>query len=857
MDHNEHKSGVVEQAPASTNLFSTQPQQDKVAKTYPIDTNQDDCQLPEELPSHEIASSLVESTLRSPAQSQHNSITPSANQTTPLTLSAQTTRDPGDRDVMTVEACSAYNSSKPLSKLERDSTTEAVRRSPPLPLSESLGLEGVVGIVGGSLGILGILGLLFFLWFGCKLHTFPRSVFRHIPKAQRADYNSDGSSPEASEATWVWRQLALHNWMSRAVTVASIAIQLIVGIQATICTSMLAALLLERLSVLRTQVAIVSVMRGINDGPWKLATLLLSSSKGRVFLMFRHVEMLLIIMVALLSLTLQFASTILLSDMRSFAIIDDANTTSVYSLFSYPGNQSFALFQGSLMVNAPEYPVFGEIPTSYGSAPNTRGLSDTGLKQRGLLPMSSGPNRTSVRSYEGKGMVMSSRVACMQPMITNASLDLQEGEFGILNGILDYSQSLQQARPGTGPLCTASGDCDQVAFSCIIPGALNSSEAWAAGGCVVNGVGGNFRGPYQPAWDPADGPWAENSSIWLISSTNMGPDQWQMISQNNSLPPGQPIDNSEWNSYELLPDYVIKMSVCFAGFNFAHRDISMRAAASTREPSTPWSLVLNDEADAGDVETYLGLNPSLQTSADRDILELSILDNDTTYEPPPPMDSLMHLPVDDITPSALTVNSLQLEMNYELSDGNTPNTSFTLCRHCVVYGTDIHIEYSFLFSSILLGTLASQIGRAADALETLLAVAGFNVYDQFLVASMNVAEQVQLVAIVAVTVPGTWPASAAGCAGLIAVGCVLVVYPALVASITLLYVKHTRYSRYGNVWHVVSQLAASEQLAETLQLGNNAGDKAVARNLKMKGSENRVIFTKLAQKGANEDVTFT
>lgn len=615
---------------------------------------------------------------------------------------------------------------------------------------------------------------------------------------------------------------------------------------------MIAALLLERLSVQLSEVALVSVMRGINDGPWKLATLLVFY-KSKSLSVFRHIETWLIIMIALLSLTLQFASTILLSDMRSFTVVNDVNTTSIDSLFAYPGNQSFALFQGSLMENAPDYPVFGEIPTSYDSTPNTRGFSDTGLKQRGLLPMSSGPNRTSVREYQGMGMVMSSRVACMQPIITNASLDMEEGDLGILNGILDYSQSLQQARPGTGPLCTSSEDCEQVAFSCILPGALNSTERWAAGGCVVSGVGGNFRGPYQPSWDPADGPWAENSSIWLISSTNLGIDQWQMVSLNNSLGLGQPLNNSEWNSYEITPGYVVKMSVCFAGFNFAYRDIQMRAASSTQEPTTPWSLVLNDEVDAGQVETYLGLNPSLQTTAERGILDLSILDNSTAYQPPPPMNDVTHLPADEITPSALTVNSLQLEMNYELSDGNTPNTSFTLCRHCIVDGVDVHLEYSFLFSSILLGT-PTQAGRAADALHAFLAVAGFNVYDQFLVASMNVAEKVQLVTVVEVTVPGTWPATAAGSAGLIAVGCVLAVYLALIASITVLYVRHTRYSRCGNVWHVVSQLAASEELAETLQLCNNDGDKVVGKDLKKKKSGRTEVLVRLAQNGLNEDV---
>lgn len=598
--------------------------------------------------------------------------------------------------------------------------------------------------------------------------------------------------------------------MSRAVTVASSALQLIIGIQATIATSMIATLLLERLAVLRSQVALVSVMRGINDGPWKLATLLVSGCRDRASSVFRHLETWLIIMVALLSLTLQFVSTILLLDMRSFAMIGDANTTSAYGLFAYPGKKDFGLFQGSLMVNAPDYPVFGEVPTSYASVPDTRGLSDTGLKQRGLLSMSSGQNRTSVREYEGMGMVMSSRVACMRPVVTNASLNMEMGDFGILNGVLDYSQSLQEARPGTtGPLCTFSENCERAAFSCVIAGALNSTGAWAAGGCVVCGVGGNFRGPYQPAWDPADGPWAENSSIWLVSSANMGADEWNSVSSDDPLPSGQPIDDSEWNSYEIVPGYVVKLSVCFAGFNFAHREIQMTAGASTRELSATWSLVLNDEVGAtkGQVETYLGLDPSLQTAADRGILELSILDDDAAYQPPPPMDNLIHLPAEEITASALAVNSLHLEMNYELSNGNTRSTSFILCRHCVVDGADLHNEYSSLFSSVLLGT-AGQEGRAADALHGFLAVAGFNVYDEFLVASMNVADQVQLVTTVDVTVPGTWPPSAAGSTGLLAVGCVLAVDLALMAGITVLYVRHTRYSRYGNVWHIVSQLAA-------------------------------------------------
>lgn len=174
MDHNAPKLDVGEQTPASTNSISTQPPSNIVTKTYSTETDEVDCQPSEGFPLHESDSRLDELTPCSPIQSQHNSTAPSAHHTPPPTLSTQTTRGPGNSDVMSVETCTASESPKQPSKPDRAATTEPIRLPSPLPLSESLGLEGIVGIVGGSLGILGIFGFLTFLWFGCKLHPFPR-----------------------------------------------------------------------------------------------------------------------------------------------------------------------------------------------------------------------------------------------------------------------------------------------------------------------------------------------------------------------------------------------------------------------------------------------------------------------------------------------------------------------------------------------------------------------------------------------------------------------------------------------------------------------------------------------------------
>lgn len=73
----------------------------------------------------------------------------------------------------------------------------------------------------------------------------------------------------------------------------------------------------------------------------------------------------------------------------------------------------------------------------------------------------------------------------------------------------------------------------------------------------------------------------------------------------------------------------------------------------------------------------------------------------------------------------------------------------------------------------------------------------------------------------------------------------LAAYVAVVTVVTVLYVRHTCYSRYGNVWHIISQLAASEELEETLELGNNAGDKAVGKGLRTKGLSKVDVLVKL------------
>ncbi|KAH8753507.1 hypothetical protein F5883DRAFT_688930, partial [Diaporthe sp. PMI_573] len=175
-------------------------------------------------------------------------------------------------------------------------------------------------------------------------------------------------------------------------------------------------------------------------------------------------------------------------------------------------------------------------------------------------------------------------------------------------------------------------------------------------------------------------------------------------------------------------------------------------------------------------------------------------------------------------------------------------------RHsCCVNATQVNDEYAFLFTNIVLGD-SHRAGRAADALHAFITMAGFNLYYQFLEDTMDVAEEVRLVTTRGVTVPGSWPPSTATCAGFIAVTSLLAAYVAVVTVVAVLYARHTRYSRYGNVWHVISQLVASEELEETLELGNSASDKAVAQGLQRKGLCKDDVLVKLGKADGCEKI---
>ncbi|KAG6356269.1 hypothetical protein INS49_015656 [Diaporthe citri] len=152
------------------------------------------------------------------------------------------------------------------------------------PISESLGLWTCTIIAGGTAITLAVLGFLIFLWSGEGL--------------------AGGEG-----ATYIWRKIMLsESWPAQTVTICSLVLRTVAAAQAAVCTSLVAALLLERRRLPLSKVVPVSIKRGVNDGPFSLVREVFSRRYLQPVL---SVEMVLVLFSTMVTFGIQFTSTTL------------------------------------------------------------------------------------------------------------------------------------------------------------------------------------------------------------------------------------------------------------------------------------------------------------------------------------------------------------------------------------------------------------------------------------------------------------------------------------------------------------------------------------------------------------------
>ncbi|KAI8629880.1 hypothetical protein F5Y19DRAFT_464219 [Xylariaceae sp. FL1651] len=698
-------------------------------------------------------------------------------------------------------------------------STATLQPDPLLPLKESLGYRGLLGVFGGTFWILGIVAFLVFLWFGY------------------------GASPEAANATGLWRFIAMHNYFPQTITLCSLALRIAVSFQAAVCTSMLAAIVLEKHGVKRRQVAWLSVMRSVNDGPRKLGELILTSKTLEVFY---HFETWLTFFIIMVSLALQFSSTLLLSDINDFVIIGDVNQTQFPDLVLYKKDDFHIELTGlQFIAQPPVYAVLGETQAGFNATPDEHGLSDTGVIQRALVPLPEADARTSVRKLEGTSIVMSSQSACIRPQISAVydvdSYSISEADtFGHLAGTIDYKSSFKTAGVASNSLCS-DDECENVAFECPIS---SSTAGWQTINCLFDGaVGDGGPANFDPVWDPSGGPWSRNSSISLVITTDMTSEDWGGITNASFLPAGEPYQ--EWMSYKIGPSRLVNISLCSSAFSLGRFHTAMTAPGSLHEPRTELSLT-SKTYSTKDVQNFMGVTEPQHNHTDRHILDLAILGPPKDGPPSSAAFQTAYVAAagGNLTIGRLTTALLEMVMYYQLMPAFQANVSLSLCFFCTTNGYSVNPEISLLFNDVV-----TQTGRASSALSALATTVYAAVYYTYL-SSLQVPQTAQIVTTTIVRTPG--PCSTNGCPGFISVTALILAHLLCVATVTVLYVQQVRYSRHGSIWHTISQLVAND-LTDVLEEANHASDRYVEHAM-AEGSKDGLV--KVRRRGAHGRVEF-
>lgn len=160
-----------------------------------------------------------------------------------------------------------------------------------------------------------------------------------------------------------------------------------------------------------------------------------------------------------------------------------------------------------------------------------------------------------------------------------------------------------------------------------------------------------------------------------------------------------------------------------------------------------------------------------------------------------------------------------------LTSEGAENYSVYFCSHCYMYGdlTDPHPSFSTLFHAIV-----NKTSSVAPAMQSILFwMAQTQYYNAF--PAFNFGENSTVVYSKTVNIPQHW-------SGLAAVAGIIFLNMICVAIITWLFLRRTRYSKYGDIWHTIAQVL-SPDLRHLLERASRATDKQIKKSLQDAGSE--------------------
>ncbi|KAI1180361.1 hypothetical protein F4777DRAFT_529939 [Nemania sp. FL0916] len=649
---------------------------------------------------------------------------------------------------------------------------EALSSLPKRPVYYSLGILNVAIVIIGTVISLAALAFLIFLWAG------------------------RGQNPEGQLSSHAWRSIMLSGRLPQLITISALILRVSLSSQAVICTSCVAALVLERRAIPLSQSAPLSVLRSVSSEP---RVLIYHIFRRKALAPLFHPEVILLLFVALGNIAVQFSSTILLSDLHEQSVVGFPREIRVNFTTSPDGSGGL---QG-ISYSFKEFPIFGEISSGYRAAPNSLGLSDTDVKRHVMLPFTK--DRTDIRSFEGPSIVMSSRVACMPPVISGEIGSYPSPDtpslYRYVAGRILVEDTFRGAGLAPQPICNSIQCLSEIPFKCGVPSIDIAQGAQPVGGAFCTPI--KYIPPVTSNWRLNSSLWTLDSSIYLALSTNLNSEDWDMpnVSAAQTLP--QDDIHEEWTSYNFGNGRVINASLCFFAENCMVSNVSMRTDQALTEPSLGHR---GDNSDTADVRKLLGASPTAQDLAERGVMIVkSITDPDDH-----PFGIYDQSQIPPLLYGASILDS---------SSGLTrPNTTYLGCETCEIDAVVTTREYARVFLDII-----RTSGRASVALQSVNTMLVQSLHDQLLEFN-NISLPVQVAQTISTAIPVRYT-------GLIAVMVLTVANIACILAIATLYISRSRYTIVGNYWHAVSQ-TVSDLTSDTLFRGNQATDAEISDFLK-------------------------
>ncbi|EPS35851.1 hypothetical protein H072_10710 [Dactylellina haptotyla CBS 200.50] len=425
----------------------------------------------------------------------------------------------------------------------------------------------------------------------------------------------------------VWKMIMVNEWATRAISLTSIALRWAVATQCALGLAMLAAIALEGFHVPLEHTADVSLMR-VNGAP--LVPTLLNVAwpitkfgpKG-VF-----VRTILPILFLLATSTLvQFTSTALLSDLHLDMISGFGTSANLSIDWRWDGTHYgyIPIFSDVVWAgNTPaQWPAFGELSGPAFEHPN---LVDTGMNVRAFVPYLRSGDRQDLHQYNGKMMLLDSRVTCQKPNLEDLNMYTMDPKGTwrktrepVLQGavsptILDTPRFNASDRPTPfdcpfSLFSTGFAICELRNEKIATPASLNYQYA----GSLVS----EFR--HYPVRSPEQDASGAAYIIMSINNTKIpaGNGEWASFTVQS---PGFADDKEDVSHYTMTHN--VTATLCYSGLDVVLRNVNVWSDSNRTEPALSWNSTTNDFNWTAVVDQIFpgAKNPS--TNEERGILNL-------------------------------------------------------------------------------------------------------------------------------------------------------------------------------------------------------------------------------------------